>query len=215
MTPTGLEEWLVWFTTHGYALSLAVLAIAAIIEYVFPPFPGDTVILAGAVLATVGGWNLWPVLTACTAGSLLGAWFDFRLGLAAANRRDAGRLGARLRDTPGLDRVLAGYRRWGPAFLALNRFMPGIRALFFVAAGLARMRTGPVLAWAAVSALAWNALLLGLGAALGTNLDRLEAVARTYALVLWIIFGAAVLTGAIAWRIRRRCQSQPSTPDGK
>ena len=204
MTPTGLEEWLVWLTTHGYALSLAVLAFAATIEYIFPPFPGDTVVLAGAVLATAGGWDLWPVLTVCTGGSLLGAWIDYRLGLAAANRRDAGRLGARLRDTPGLDRVLAGYRRWGPAFLALNRFMPGIRALFFVAAGLARMRTGPVLAWAAVSALAWNALLLALGAALGANLDSLESMARTYALVLWIVFGLAGAAALLVWLLRRR-----------
>ncbi|MFH1530757.1 MAG: DedA family protein [Pseudomonadota bacterium] len=207
MTPTGLEEWLLWLTTHGSALSLSVLTLSAAIEYVFPPFPGDTVVLAGAVLASVGGWDLWPVLTACTAGSLLGAWVDFRVGLAAAKRRDAGRLGRRLAQSPGLDRVLAGYRRWGPAFLALNRFLPGIRALFFVAAGLARMRTGPVLAWAAVSALAWNALLLALGVALGTNLDRLEALVRTYALVLWIVLGIVLLIGVACWISRRRSGS--------
>lgn len=204
MTPSGLEEWLLWFTTHGYALSLAVLFFSATIEYIFPPFPGDTVVLAGAVLASVGGWDLWPVLTACTAGSLLGAWLDFRIGLAAAKRRDAGRLGKRFSSSPGLDRILAGYRRWGPAFLAVNRFMPGIRALFFVAAGMARMRTGPVLAWAALSALAWNALLLALGAALGTNLDQLENLARTYAMGIWIVFGIAGLVGAAWWLNYRR-----------
>ena len=207
MTPTGLEEWLLWLTTHGVALSLVVLALSAAIEYVFPPFPGDTVVLAGAVLASVGGWDLWPVLAACTAGSILGAWLDFRVGLAAAKRRDAGRLGARLRASPGLDRILAGYRRWGPAFLALNRFMPGIRALFFVAAGMARMRTGPVLAWAAVSALAWNALLLALGSALGQNLDRLEALSRAYAMILWILLGVALVAGAVWWLSRRRSGS--------
>ncbi len=199
MTPTGLEEWLLWFTTHGYALSLSVLFLSATIEYIFPPFPGDTVVLAGAVLASVGGWDLWPVLVACTGGSLLGAWLDFQVGLAAARRRDDGRLGERISQSPGLDRILAGYRRWGPAFLAINRFMPGIRALFFVAAGMARMRPGPVLAWAAVSALAWNALLVAIGTALGTNLDRLEALTRTYALVLWIGFGVAFLIGGAIW----------------
>jgi len=204
MTPAGLEEWLHWFTTHGYVLSLAVLSMSATIEYLFPPFPGDTVVLAGAVLATAGGWDLLPVLAACTGGSLLGAWVDFRVGLAAAKRRDAGKLGARLAESRRLDRILAGYRRWGPAFLALNRFMPGIRALFFVAAGLARMRTGPVLAWAAVSALAWNALLLALGAALGENLDRLEALAHSYALVLWVILGAALLVASGVWLFSRR-----------
>jgi len=204
MTPAGLEEWIAWLTAHGYALSLSVLALSSAVEYVFPPFPGDTVVLAGAVLATAGGWDLWPILAACTSGSLLGAWADFRVGLAAAKRRDAGKLGVRLAENPGLDRILAGYRRWGPAFLALNRFMPGIRALFFVAAGLARMRTGPVLAWAAVSALAWNALLLALGAALGGNLDRLEALAQGYALVLWIALAAALLVAVCVWLLSRR-----------
>jgi len=199
MTPSGLEDWLLWLTAHGLPLSVVVLTFGAALEYVFPPFPGDTVVLAGAVLAAVGGWPLWPVLVATTGGSLLGAWVDFRLGRAAADRRDAGRLGSRLGNSPGLDRVLAGYRRWGPAFLAINRFLPGLRALFFVAAGFARMRTGPVLIWAAVSALAWNGILLALGAALGQNLDRLEALARTYALVLWIIFGVAALAGLVWW----------------
>lgn len=203
MTPTGLEEWLLWLTTHGYLLSLSVLALSAALEYVFPPFPGDTVVLAGAVLATAGGWSLWPVLLACTAGSLLGAWLDFRIGVAAAKHRDAGRLGTRLSQSPGLDRILAGYRRWGPAFLALNRFMPGIRALFFVAAGMARMPTRAVLTWAAASALAWNALLLALGAALGANLDRLEALARGYALALWLALGVAGVVGVGVWLVRR------------
>jgi membrane protein DedA with SNARE-associated domain len=211
MTPTGLEEWLLWLTAHGYAVSLLVLAVSAALEYVFPPFPGDTVVLAGAVLATAGGWPLWSVLIACTAGSLLGAWLDFRLGVAAARRRDAGRLGTRLSRSPGLDRILAGYRHWGPAFLALNRFMPGIRALFFVAAGLARMPTRTVLAWAALSALAWNALLLAIGAALGANLDRLETLAHGYARVLWIGFGVATLIGVGVWARRRISRRRSGT----
>ncbi|MBM4370429.1 MAG: VTT domain-containing protein [Deltaproteobacteria bacterium] len=204
MTPSGLEAWVAWLAAHGPALSLPLLALASAVEYIVPPFPGDTVVLAGAVLAAAGGWPLAPVLLATTAGSLLGAWVDWRLGRAAADRRDAGRFGDRLGRAAGLDRILAGYRRWGPAFLAVNRFLPGIRALFFVAAGLARMPLRSVLAWAAVSALAWNALLLAVGMALGKNLGRLEELARAYATVLWILLGLAVVAGFVRWISRRR-----------
>jgi membrane-associated protein len=215
--PPDLAHWVSWFLAHGAPLSLLLLTFAAAIEYIFPPFPGDTVVLAGAVLATRGDWNLAALLLATTAGSVAGAWLDFRFGSVALRRR------RRARDSadcgaddapggPGMERVLAGYRRWGVPFLALNRFFPGIRALFFVAAGMAGMRTRPVLLWAAVSALAWNTLLLLLGVALGNNLERLQQLLHKWSLGIGGLLLLLAAGGGAAWAIgRRRRGAWPSS----
>jgi len=176
------------------------LAGAAAIEYVFPPFPGDFVTILAAVLVTAASWSAFGVLSALMVGSMIGAALTFELGLRWAARRkpDA--------EAHALDRLVAGFRRRGAVYLVINRFVPGIRSLFFVAAGLAGMRRGPVMLFAGISALLWNLGLFALGAALGSNLDRLEAWVATYtvASVAILVAVVAVGVGLTWWRRRRR-----------
>src|SRR5690606_24880282 len=102
------------------------------------------------------------------------------------------------------------FRRHGAAWLVLNRFLPGIRSLFFVAAGMAGMRARAVLLYSALSSLLWNLGLIALGAALGADFDTLLHWVRAY------ILGAGTVLAAIAalwlvrvgWR-RRRKQARP------
>ena len=67
-----------------------VLFLSAAIEYLFPPFQGDTVTLFGAFLVATREWSLALVLGAVTLGSLCGAAGDYWLGAWLA-RRDSGR----------------------------------------------------------------------------------------------------------------------------
>jgi membrane protein DedA with SNARE-associated domain len=191
MGPEGIEEWVSRLAEHGQALSLVLLFLTAGLEYVFPPFPGDALTLAGAVLATLGAWNLAALIVVVTAGSVLGAWVAFVVGKAVGRRG----LGA----AAGMERVLTGYRRYGPVFLVANRFLPGIRPLFLVAAGMAGMRTGQVLLWAAVSALAWNGLLVVAGVALARNLPALETLLASIGLLAWVLVGLAGAAAVLLW----------------
>jgi membrane protein DedA with SNARE-associated domain len=175
-----------------------VLAGAAAIEYVFPPFPGDFVTLLGAVLVTAAAWSWYGVLSAVMLGAGLGAALVFELGRRWGRRRRAAGVDAAL-----LDRLVARFQRHGAVYLVLNRFVPGVRSLFFVAAGLAGMRRAPVYAFALLSALLWNLVLVGLGAALGANLDGLERLMRTYT-VSFVAVLATITVAVIGWKAWRR-----------
>lgn len=180
------------------------LAGAATTEYVFPPFPGDFVTVLAAVLVTAASWSALGVLSALMVGSMIGAALTFELGL----RWGAGR---KPPEEPAvLDRLVARFRRHGAVYLVLNRFVPGVRSLFFVAAGLAGMRRGPVLLFAGISALLWNLALFGVGAAVGANLDALERWVRTYTVASIAVLVAAI-TGWLVfswWRRRRRARAR-------
>jgi membrane protein DedA with SNARE-associated domain len=186
----GLRQW-------PPALVYLVLFLTAFVEYVVPPVPGDTFVVGGAVLVSAFGWSFLPVLLVVTAGAAFGAWVDFRVGrwLQRSGRLD--KLPQTARE--GIDGVVAQMKKHGPMYLAINRFVPGLRAFFFVAAGLAGLTTGQVLLWSTVSALAWNAGLVGLGYALGKNLGTLEAVLRDYSVAMWILIG--LVFSAFVWRI--------------
>jgi membrane protein DedA with SNARE-associated domain len=188
-------------TTGPYAP--AVLFAASFVEYVFPPFPGDTIVLLGAWYAVHGALS-WPAtFAAVTAGAVAGAYLDWRLGRALSpaveSRVVRSRMGAHQ-----LARFEAAYRRWGGLLLVANRFLPGVRPFLFVAAGAVRIPLPRVLLLGGLSAALWNALLLAVGALLARNLDELVGIFARYTSAAWIALGAgAALLAVVVLRNRR------------
>jgi membrane protein DedA with SNARE-associated domain len=181
-----------------------ILFLGSLVEYVFPPFPGDTLVVLGAWYA-VNGVLSWPVtFAAVTGGAVLGAWIDYRIGVALGRALERG---AQRRGPITLDHVRqveAGYARWGAWFLLANRFLPGIRAFLFVGAGAARLPVKRVLLYGGISAAVWNALLLAVGALAVRNLDEMVAILERYTLVAWVVItlaaAVAVIHFARKWR---------------
>ena len=201
-----VRQILAYMSQGESALGVAALAAASLVEYVFPPFPGDTVTLFGAFLAATARWNVVAVLAAVTAGSLAGAAIDYAIGWRLSARPLEALTPRRRRLRERLAPIVARFERHGAAYIAVNRFLPGIRALIFVAAGAAGLPLGRVLAYGAVSALLWNGLLIGAGFAVGENWELLLDLLRRYTVAAWIAIGVAALAlvGAAIWRRARR-----------
>jgi membrane-associated protein len=185
-----------------------ILFGASFIEYVFPPFPGDLVVVLGAWYAVQGQISWAMTFAVTTAGALAGAWLDWRVG-AALGRQLEGRAHRRtvvhrLLTEERLAQFEASYRRFGPLLLVLNRFFPGIRAFVFVAAGAAGIPLRTVLLLGGISAALWGALLLGAGAFLARNVDDLVALFDRYTQVAATALGGAAVVLAAAWLLRRR-----------
>ena len=177
-------------------LGLGILAASALLEYVFPPFPGDTVTLFGAFLITAKGWSFAGVFAAVLLGSGAGALADFWLG----------RWLGRTRHPKQLDRLVERFQRHGEVYLVVNRFLPGVRALFFVAAGMAGMRASRVLFWALVSATLWNLVLIAIGSAVGANFEALLAFFSAYSRLVWalVAVGVGIWIALAVWKRLRR-----------
>jgi membrane protein DedA with SNARE-associated domain len=190
-----------WLASHEGPLAYLVLGLAAALEYVVPPLPGDTITLFGIVLGGRAGYSPWLVYLAIDVGAVAGGLVAYALGRAidpdAPPRWLAGR-----RTRAALAEVRSRFAKHGATYLALNRFVPALRAFFFVGAGLARIPVSRVALWGAVSASLWNALLFGVGWAVGGSWQRLAGLASTYA---WLAFGvAAVVVVALALVVRAR-----------
>jgi len=186
---------------------VVLLGVAALLEYVFPPFPGDTVTLLGGAYCARGDQPAWLVLLFLMGFSLAGMWATWRVGRSLGKRLDAAKEGplafglthAQLR------RAQVAMRDRGDWVLVLNRFMPSFRAVVFVAAGASGTPLSRVLALGSVSALAWNGLLLFVGSTVGAHAGQLEAWLSAYRYVALGVT-AVVLAGLLlrwAWRRRR------------
>jgi len=222
-----LSDWVIELCSRqDNFLGASALAVSAMFEYLFPPFPGDTITLFGAVLITAYAWSFVTVFSAVMIGSMVGAMAAFYVGAAVQVRRDrrlaasastsetAAETGARARRRASrrelIDRVIAGFHRYGPVFLLLNRFLPGFRAVFFVAAGMAKMRPSAVFLYGAISAGLWNLLVIGLGALVGANLETLTRWMTRYATALWILAGLATVALVARWWLRRSSDAASS-----
>ncbi|HEX8952566.1 MAG TPA: VTT domain-containing protein [Polyangia bacterium] len=180
------------------------MLLSACIEYLFPPFPGDTITVFGAFLVARRGWSAPAVFGAVTVGSAIGCMLDYALGRwlgKTEERWTRGRLG---RYRPQIDALVERFSRHGGLYIAINRFIPSLRGLFFIAAGMARLRWWVVLAYGTVSALLWNALLLLLGVTVGQSWDRLVSVFATYGAAFWSLVVIAVVALVVRRFARRR-----------
>jgi membrane protein DedA with SNARE-associated domain len=184
-------------------IGLVLLGACALLEYVFPPFPGDSVTLFGSVLVVHRQWSLPLVFMAVMVGSAAGAMLDYWFGSRVGRRYRAGGLFRRERSRARIERVLAAFRRYGPAYVAINRFLPGVRAVIFVAAGMAGLQARWVLFYALVSAALWNTLILALGYLLGANWDQIRGLAGLYGQVIYAAIALVVVVLIVRWWLRR------------
>lgn len=198
-----VEQLDAWVRALGPWLYPALFA-AAMIEYLTPPFPGDTVMLLGGAGAARGEGHWLPVFVAITLGSITGLSLNWLLGRWLA-KRFHGPQGWRLPfglPSSRLDQAMAAVREKGAWFIAGNRFLPTFRAVLFIAAGAAELPYRRVVLLGSISVVLWNALLLAAGWAVGGNAEELMAWFERYQRgALWAAGGAVVVF--VAWKVWR------------
>jgi membrane protein DedA with SNARE-associated domain len=184
------------------AAGLLFIALGAFVEYVFPPFPGDTVTVLSGLYAVRGGWPLALVFALVMAGSLAGAFLDYLVGRWLSGRLErASPDGWLLRRVPREAVAAWGerFRRRGVFWLVVNRFLPAVRGPIFLAAGVARMAAWKVVVFGGLSALSWNALLFGAGWAVGGHAERLLTLIHAYERVAWVALALVGLVFLARW----------------
>ncbi len=187
-----------------------MLALAGAVEYVAPPFPGDTVTLFGVALAHGSGYALWLVYGAVTLGSIGGSLVAYSFGAWLGHHEE--RWPGFLRRDPTRRRIhtlVERFGRHGGAYLAVNRFLPAFRAVFFVAAGMAELPLWKVVVFGGLSAAAWNAGILVVGSVVGASFETLERVYDQYTWWAFAALGIVVLLAVLRWLWQtRRARTQ-------
>ena len=195
---------------HAVA-GLLLVALLAWLEYVFPPVPGDSTMLLACFLAGAGSLPLTATVFACFAGSALGALTAYAIGARL------GRSYFFLRSEwarEELARFERGLQRFGPKLLAVNRFLPGIRAVFLYGAGIGRLPLRPVLVYSTISNALWVAFIAWAGSALGSSWEEVQVVFRRYVYTIAVGTSAYVVWGVVRRRRRRRARREPGSDPG-
>jgi membrane-associated protein len=131
--------------------------------------PGDTLLFAAGIALATGspklpalGYFLVITPIAAIAGNCLGYWIGRRLGPGVFNRPQS-----RLFKPSYVERSQAYFDRFGPATVLVARFVPVVRTVATVMAGVSRMRFGLYLVTSIIGGIVWTDGVLLLGHQLG------------------------------------------------
>jgi membrane protein DedA with SNARE-associated domain len=182
---------------------IAVFAIA-FIENVFPPSPSDLIIVFGGSLVGIGRVGFLATLVLATAGSTLGFMVMYGIGdWFGVMILERGKI--RFIPVESVRKVDAWFRRYGYWIIVANRFLSGTRAVVSFFAGMAELSLLPTTALCALSALAWNAILITAGYELGSNWREIGGYLSSYSEAVT----AVVILLALFFAIRYFSRSKP------
>lgn len=175
------------------------VALLMFLENVFPPIPSEVIMPLAGVAARKGGLSCWGVIAAGTAGSLAGALFWYRVGLAVGRgrvRRWVERRGRWIAlSSRDLDRAEDWFLRRGAASVFVGRLLPGVRTLISLPAGIYRMPLRKFFLYSAAGTLIWTSALAWAGWLLGANYGAIGSWTG------WL--GNAVLGAVLGWLLWR------------
>jgi membrane protein DedA with SNARE-associated domain len=149
--------------SSGY-LGLFVLMT---LESASAPIPSEVFLPFAGYLVYVGSMNYAAAVAVSTVAGLLGALVDFYLALLVGRpflERVLSRVGMRPASIDGAEKWMNERGSWA-VFLA--RFLPGLRSIISIPAGLLKMRVRTFVVLTSLGSLIWSAALIYLGLSAG------------------------------------------------
>lgn len=192
-----MPSWLLdLFIRYGYE----TVFFGVLVEGAGVPVPGETVLLAGAVLAHAGRLSLPRVIATAIAGAVIGDNLGFLIGRLG---------GRRLIERYPIPGVGAGrlaefdsfFERYGARTVSFARFVTGLRVVCAVLAGASRLPWAVFALFNLAGVVAWASAIGSAGYLFGESWEALERWLGRSSLVVLAIAVTLVVVAAI--RLRR------------
>lgn len=179
------------------------VALLVILENVFPPIPSEIVLPFAGFVAQRGDGSVLVMILAATVGAVIGALVLYAIAaligqvrLAAFIERFGKWFGVKPTD---LARAEAWFDRHAVAAVLLGRCVPLIRSVVSIPAGFRRMRLVPFIVYTAMGSAVWNTALVGAGAVLGNQWDKVEP----YVAVLQYVVIAVIVLFVVRFALKK------------
>ena len=200
-----IDNLIAWYSAHmNYASITALMAV----ESSFIPFPSEVVIppaafVAGqpeSVLYATDTYllNVLIIVLFGTLGAMIGAIINYGLsvwlGRIIIYKFADSKVGHLcLLSSEKLERAEAYFREKGNVSTFVGRFIPGIRQLISIPAGLSRMHFGSFLWWTFLGAFIWNCVLAAIGYVAAGQMDRIKEYSHELSVAILVLLGAVIL----------------------
>jgi membrane protein DedA with SNARE-associated domain len=187
-------------------------AMLMALESMIAPVPSEAVMPFVGFLVADGRWNIWAAIGATSLGSVVGSWISYLMGYYGGRPLvlKVGRyLLLDVHDLDMTERFFGG--RGSAVAVFVSRFIPVVRHLISIPAGVGKMKLGPFLLLTAVGATLWNSFLLYCGMKLREHWPVVQKYSHQVDIVV-----VAALVAALGcfywWRLRCKRLAQDHGP---
>lgn len=180
------------------ALSYPGVAFLMALESMVVPLPSELVLPFAGYLAATGQFNFWLVWLASVIGSLIGSLISYYMGLWGGNKfiRSFGKYC--FLDEADLIKTEEWFKKRGESVIFIARFVPVVRHLISIPAGIGRMDLKKFTLYTITGAACWNLILIWLGYYLGQNWRMI----RNYSEYFSFAIAALIVIAAIIFFVR-------------
>lgn len=149
------------------------------IENLFPPIPSEVILTFGGFLTTYTDLTILGVVISSTLGSLIGAIILYYFGSFISVKSN------------DLGKTSNWFNKYGTKSVLLGRFIPIIRSLISIPAGINKMNFKLFLFYTLIGSFIWNLVLVTVGSLLGSNWHVFAAFLSKYSKV--VIIGIIII----------------------
>lgn len=202
---TIIDNLIAWYSAHmNYASITALMTI----ESSFIPFPSEVVIPPAVFVANqpdsvlyatdVYLINVLIIVLFGTLGAMIGAIINYGLSvwlgrLIIYKFADSKMGHLLLLSSEKLEKAEAYFREKGNVSTFVGRFIPGIRQLISIPAGLSRMHFGAFLWWTFLGAFVWNCILAAVGYLAAGQMDLIKEYSHELSVAILVLLGVVIL----------------------
>lgn len=182
---------------YGYIGILFLIAI----ENIFPPIPSEVILTLGGFMTSQSGvkMSLFGVIIASTLGSIVGAIILYYVGYILNKDRLIKLCDSRLGKIlclkkEDIEKSYNNFNEKGNLTVLYSRFVPILRSLISVPAGMNKMKFGLFMIYTSIGSLIWNIVLCSLGKLVGSNYMVVANIFSKYSkiililLIVWILY---------------------------
>ncbi|MGO1989644.1 DedA family protein [Mammaliicoccus vitulinus] len=202
-----MESWITSVMEQFGYVGIALL----LLENVFPPIPSEVILTFGGFMTTKSELTIIGVVIASTIGSVVGAVILYWIGrILNVDRieRIIEKWGKYLRLTKeDVRKADAWFDKYGPWTVFFCRFIPLIRSLISVPAGMSGMNQWLFLLLTTLGTLIWNLVLVIVGAKVGDNWHQIVNYMDVYSNIMYAVIAIGIVV-FIVWFIKRKKTSQ-------
>jgi membrane protein DedA with SNARE-associated domain len=198
----GLTESLCYYNTIfiNQCSYIGVFVLMAL-ESMIAPVPSELVMPFAGFLIFTGHFNPLPVMVASSLGSICGSLLSYGMGMLG--EPVVLRYGRYLLLNPHhLEWTKNFFARHGGKTIFICRFIPVVRHLISIPAGMAGMRLLPFIIYTLVGATLWNGFLTYLGVRLKENWRLIQKY--THILDVLVILALVAVMAYFVWKVALR-----------
>ncbi len=194
-----MEQWIIQMMEEFGYFGVAFLIA---LENIFPPIPSEIILTFGGFMTTYTSLNVWLVILMATIGSVLGGTVLYGIGrILDAEKLErilSGKIGKILRLKPqDVQRAQNWFARKGNITVFFCRFIPIVRSLISIPAGMMKMKIGSFLLLTTLGTAIWNTVLVWLGVFAGASWEKIVNYLGVYSEAALIVLIIGVILFAV------------------